>query len=176
MIIIFNLKEEEEEEKGVGHLEQLDCHSEVNWWWFSPDGISRRSKTIRRRQLDLFVQSLNESNSIRNDRDEGQRNYIYISERWDEIWMRELLPMSMHFSLSFFLLFTINKNTSRPTEVHIDVEVWRCGSGDVYIRESERREKRRRKGGQMTRMSVSGGQKAIIHLSLERSPEAINNS
>lgn len=45
-----------------------------------------------------------------------------------------------------------------------------CGSRDIYIIESEKK----KNGGQMTRMSVSGGQKAIIHFS-ERSLQAINN-
>jgi hypothetical protein len=35
-----------------------------------------------------------------------------------------------------------------------------CGSRDIYITDQE---KKKRESGQMTRMSVSGGQKATIH-------------
>jgi hypothetical protein len=66
--------------------------------------------------------------------------------------------MNKRITIDVELFFTINK-------IRVDRRKCIRGSRDIYIIGSEKK----REGGQITRMSVSGGQKAIIHFS-QRSP------
>ena len=99
---------------------------------------------------------MKENRLSRSDENEGQGNYI---SQKGKVKMNERITINVE---PFFFSSTINQIRVDVRKcVYVYVCVRACGSRDVYIIDSEKK----RKGGQMTRMSVSGGQTAIIHFS-----------